>query len=172
MDSEFVPFNEELGKTIYEETQGISDLVIKIFVYSQQLAIENGKEELSIDLIKKLAKEKFRLLQPMLEAIRSGNPHKIAKYEDIRRIDLEKPVVTKIKEMRKQEPVNTKRQEEVKVVENTAEPRKKVKRKEYKEDDLRYLLQQGVENEKTPYQVLLENEYIEDATKWIEAGTP
>ncbi|WP_162800260.1 ATP-binding protein [Oceanobacillus zhaokaii] len=168
----FVPFNEELGKTIYEETQGISDLVIKIFVYSQQLAIENGKEELSIDLIKKLAKEKFRLLQPMLEAIRSGNPHKIAKYEDIRRIDLEKPVVTKIKEMRKQEPVNTKRQEEVKVVENTAEPRKKVKRKEYKEDDLRYLLQQGVENEKTPYQVLLENEYIEDATKWIEAGTP
>ncbi len=40
----FVPYNEEFGKVIYEETQGISDLVIKLFVYSQQQAIEKSSK--------------------------------------------------------------------------------------------------------------------------------
>ncbi|MEC5424274.1 ATP-binding protein [Virgibacillus sp. C22-A2] len=162
-----VPFNEEFARTFYEETQGISDLVIKLFVYSQQQAIESGKEELSIELIKKVAKEKFRLLQPMLEAIRSGNPHKIAKYEDIRRIDLEQLVVTKSKETKKQEPIKKKEQEEEKIVEKVEKPKTKAKRKKYKEDDLRYLLQQGIDYEKNPYEMLLENDYIEDATKGL-----
>ncbi|MFS0752622.1 ATP-binding protein [Oceanobacillus sp. 1P07AA] len=166
----FIPFNEELGKAIYEETQGISDLVVKLFVYSQQLAIENGEEEVSINIIKKVAKDKFKLLQPMLEAIRSGNPHKIAKYEDIRRINSENFVVSNSRETRKQEPVNPKRVKEVEIVDKIEEPRKKLKQKEYKEDDLRYLLQRGVQIEKTPYQVLLENEYIEDTTNWIEVN--
>ncbi|MCA1025044.1 AAA family ATPase [Cytobacillus kochii] len=164
----FVPYNEEFGKVIYEETQGISDLVIKLFVYSQQQAIENGKEELSIDLIKKVAKEKFRLLQPMLNAIRSGNPHKIAKYEDIRKIELEESDIRKSKELKKEEPVKKKKEDKVKATENIEEPKKKGKRKEYKEDDLRYLLQRGNEEEKSPYQVLLEKEFIEDTSKWIE----
>ncbi|WP_170138833.1 ATP-binding protein [Oceanobacillus chungangensis] len=167
----FVPFNEEFEKLFYEETQGISDLMIKLFVYSQQQAIENGKEELSVELIKRVAKQKFRLLQPMLNAIRSGNPHKIAKYEDIRRIELEQPVVSKNNEYKKQEPIKKKSNDKVKIVEKVEKPTTKVKHKQYKEDDLRYLLQEGEKQDKTPYQVLLEDDYIEDAAKWIEVGT-
>lgn len=163
----FVPYNEEFGKVIYEETQGISDLVIKLFVYSQQRAIESGGEELSIDLIKKVAKEKFSLLQPMLNAIRSGNPHKIAKYEDIRKIELDETGIRKSKELKKEVPVRKKKEDKVKATENIEEPKRKKKRGKYKEDDLRYLLQQGKE-EKSPYQILLENDYIEDTSKWIE----
>lgn len=161
----YVSYNEEFGKAIYEETQGISDLVIKLFAYSQQLAIEKGIEELSINLIKKVAKEKFRLLQPMLNAIRSGNPHKIAKYEDIRKIEYEQ-----LEKDRKRERVNSipkKRQEKVKQVEVVEKPKEKVKSKEYKKDDLRYLLQEK-NAEKSPYQVLLENGYIQNASKLIE----
>ncbi|CDO04316.1 Transposon Tn7 transposition protein TnsC [Oceanobacillus picturae] len=162
-----VSYNEEFGKVIYEETQGISDLVVKLFVYSQQQAIESGKEELSIDLIKKVAKEKFRLLQPMLNAIRSGNPHKIAKYEDIRKIELDETGIRKSKELKKEVPVRKKGEDKAKATKLVGEPKRKKKRGKYKEDDLRYLLQQGKE-EKSPYQILLENDYIEDTSKWIE----
>jgi len=164
----FVPFNEEFGKVIYEETQGISDLMIKLFVYSQQEAIESGKEELTINLIKKVAKEKFRLLQPMLDAIRSGNPHKIAKYEDIRKIELEGANIRKSIGVKKEEPVRRKKVDEVKAIEKVEKPKKKTKRNEYNENDLRYLLQQGKEEEKSPYQILFDKGYIEDVLKWIE----
>lgn len=163
-----VPLNEEFGKVIYEETQGISDLVIKLFVYSQQEAIEGGKEELTINLIKKVAKEKFRLLQPMLDAIRSGNPHKMAKYEDIRKIELEGASIRKSIGVKKEEPVRRKKVDEVKAIEKVEKPKKKVLRNEYSENDLRYLLQQGKEEEKSPYQILIEKGYIEDVSKWIE----
>lgn len=161
----YVPYNEEFGKVIYEETQGISDLVIKLFAYSQQFAIEKGIEELSIGLVKNVAKEKFRLLQPILNAIRSGNPHKITKYEDIRKIEYEQ-----LEKGRTRERVNSipkKRQEKVKQVEMDEIPKRKVKSKVFKKDDLRYLLKEK-SDEKSPYQVLLENNYIEDTAKWIE----
>lgn len=164
----FVPFNEEFGKVIYEETQGISDLMIKLFVYSQQEAIESGKEELTVNLIRKVAKEKFRLLQPMLDAIRSSNPHKIAKYEDIRKIELEGASIRRNREVKKEDPVRSKKVDEIKAIEKVEKPKKKIKRNEYNENDLRYLLQQGKEQEKSPYQVLFEKDYIEDASKWIE----
>ncbi|KGX85875.1 ATP-binding protein [Pontibacillus litoralis] len=164
----FVPYSEEFGKTIYELTQGISDLVIKLFVYSQQRAIESGKEELSIGLIKKVANEKFRLLQPMLNAIRSGNPHKIAKYEDIRKIELEESSIKQNRAVRKEEQVRKKKEYNAEPPEKVEKPKKKTKYKEYPEDDLRNLLPQGAKEDKSPYQLLLENNYIEEVTTWIE----
>lgn len=163
----FVPYSEEYGKLFYELTQGLSDLIIKLFVYAQQEAIEKGIEELSIDLIKKVARERFRLLEPMLESIRSKNPHRMAKYEDIRRIDIEERNVPFDKEKTKPTPVKKKDQEKVGVVQRVKP--KKVVIKDYMENDLRYLLQQGVKSDMTPYQVLLDNGYIEDATNWIRA---
>lgn len=163
-----VPYNEEFGKTIFDLTQGISDLVIKLFVYSQQRAIESGKEELSIGLIKKVANERFRLLQPMLNAIRSGNPHKIAQYEDIRKIELEDSGKKQSRVVRKEEPVRKEKEEKIEPTEKIVKPKKKTKYKGYREDDLRYLLQEGVEEDKSPYQLLLENNYIEEVTTWIE----
>lgn len=169
----FVPYNEEFAKVFYEETQGISDLMVKLIVFSQQMAIETGKEELSIGLIRKVAKEKFRLMKPMLDAIRSGNPHKIAKYEDIRRIDLEQATIPTSKPITSHEPKGIKRTGNYEKVEEDKKEKsvsKKLRKSnEYMEKDLRFLLQEGVKNEKTPYGVLLENDYIEHVEKWIQA---
>ncbi len=161
----YVPYNEEFGKVIYKETQGISDLVIKLFAYSQQFAIEKGIEELSIGLIKNVAKEKFRLLQPMLNAIRSGNPHKIAKYEDIRKIELGE--LGKGRDVKRVNSIPKKREDKVKEVNIVEKPKKQIRSMEYKKDDLRYLLQEK-SDEKSPYQVLIENDYIDDTVMWIE----
>ncbi|PAD39541.1 AAA family ATPase [Terribacillus sp. 7520-G] len=98
-----IPYRNEFAEVFYEETQGISDLVVKLFVYTQQIAIGSCKEEISIGLVRKVAKERFRLLQPMIDAIRSGNPHRIAKYEDIRRIESEYSTLEKAKNETKRE---------------------------------------------------------------------
>ncbi|PAD21316.1 hypothetical protein CHH64_09445 [Terribacillus saccharophilus] len=167
-----IPYHDEFAEVFYEETQGISDLVVKLFVYTQQIAIESGKEEISIGLIRKVAKERFRLLQPMIDAIRSGNPHRIAKYEDIRRIESEYSALEKAKNETKREVQVTNKRSNIthtmNTVENTKKTSKKIKQQEYMTDDLRYLMQQGQKQEKTPYQVLLENDFVEDTLEWIE----
>src|SRR5699024_4133441 len=130
-------YDNDFKEVIYEETQGISDLIVKLFVYSQQEAIHTGREKLSIQLIKKVARDKFKLLQPMLDAIRSGNPHKIAKYEDIRL--LEPAIKPTSKRVRKSNTV---------VKHTTSKPQKvskekvvpKINHKPTREDDLRYMI--------------------------------
>jgi hypothetical protein len=70
-------------KAMYHETQGIRSLVVKLFQLSQIQAIRDESEKISIALIEKVAAEKFTLLTPALEALRSGNKEKIKKYEDL-----------------------------------------------------------------------------------------
>lgn len=169
-----VRYNDEFSDLFYELTQGVSDLVVKLFAYSQQVAIQTGKEEISIPLIKKVAKEKFKLLNPMLEAIRSGNPYRIAKYEDIRKLEVVDNVpvgnVDKcigVKNGRKQvvdKVVNE-------VTTSTETQKKKIRQRyTFKEEDLRYLLQQGLKEDRSPYDVLSENGFIDEMKDWIMEG--
>jgi hypothetical protein len=172
----YVPFNENFQRLFYEESQGISDLVIKLFTYSQQEAIETEKEELTINLVKKVAKEKFRLLKPMLDAIRSGNPYKIAKYEDIRRLDVDqhvdkvdKPIkTTKFNTQHVDKAVDRIDKKNIEVVGNPISKSKKKTKIDYEEGDLRFYLEQGLKDDKLPYTILLENDYIDEIANWLE----
>ncbi|MCI1589785.1 ATP-binding protein [Heyndrickxia oleronia] len=159
---------EEFAKVIYDETQGISDLIVKIFVYSQQKAISTGKEELTVELMRNVANEKFKLMREMLKAIRSGNPYKIAKYEDIRRI--ESATIQSVNE-HPRKPLKAKNNEksrnnDTKVVPTMPEVKKAKRNTEYAEGDLRLLLKNGVKQGKTPYEVLLEHGSIDDMVQW------
>ena len=84
-----VDINEKFIKTMYEETMGITDRVIKLFMATQLEAIMCKEEKITPDLIRKVAKEKMKLTSPMISAIRSGDPNKIAKYEDLYVVDYE-----------------------------------------------------------------------------------
>lgn len=72
----------ELEEAIYYESQGIPDLVIKIFKESQKRVIGNG-ELITKSVIHSVAKDQFHLLQPALEALRSGKKNEMLKYLDI-----------------------------------------------------------------------------------------
>lgn len=159
-------YNEEFRNVFYEETQGISDLIIKLFVYAQQEAIQTGTEKLSIKLIKKIAKNKFKLLQPMLDAIRSGNPHKIAKYEDIKLLEPSNNITNKPTKKSNAVVKNT----TSKAQRDSKEPKiaPKDSKKSLEEDDLRYLVRQH--KNKKPYEILKEKNLIEEAKKWIGVG--
>jgi len=76
----------------YEETQGIFDLAVKLFILAQFFAIQlsaqkpktHGSEQLSVNLLRQVAKDNFKLLEPMLTALRLGDREAIARYDDIR----------------------------------------------------------------------------------------
>jgi hypothetical protein len=52
-------------------------------VMSQMVAITTGIEKVTESLISQVAKEHFKLVRPMLLALKSGNMKEIAKYSDI-----------------------------------------------------------------------------------------
>ena len=85
----FVPINEEFIDTMYDLSMGITDIIIKIFIMTQIRAISSGKEEISVALMKQVADENLKLVQPMIKALKSGNINKIAKFDDIADVNID-----------------------------------------------------------------------------------
>jgi len=95
-----VPWTKENEPTklihaLYEESQGITDVAVKVFLLAQIYAMEmhgdqeaerqepSSKETLTTDLFHKASQESLRLLQPFLKALRYNWKDKIRKFEDI-----------------------------------------------------------------------------------------
>lgn len=76
------PLSDDIVDTLYAETQGITALLVRLLILVQHRAITLGLASISPALIEKVAKDNFSLLRPMLNALRSGNPARIAKYDD------------------------------------------------------------------------------------------
>ncbi|WP_158541004.1 ATP-binding protein [Sporosarcina sp. BI001-red] len=170
--SKQVGLTEEIMKVIYYETQGISDLVVKLFVYSQQKAISTKKEMISASLIQSVAKEKFKLMKEMVDAIRSGNPYKMSAYEDIKRIEksnkadrspeIEIKVLNKIREKEVKTNQNQNQMEKIVVPVQNRQNRIVV----YDENDIRRIMAEGIKDEKTVYEILNDNDLIEHMNSW------
>jgi len=77
------PLTDEINDVLYEESQGIIDIAVKLYAMAQIRAIVSGKEEITPNLIRQVAKENLQLVQPMLQALKKGNLMEIAKYDDI-----------------------------------------------------------------------------------------
>lgn len=79
----------KLKDAIYDESQGIIDIAVKLYAMAQIKAIADGTEEITAKTIHTVASEKLRLVKPMLDALRSGDRKRILQFEDIRPIDIE-----------------------------------------------------------------------------------
>lgn len=84
-----VPFTPEISDVMYEESQGIIDIAVKLYAMAQIRAIYSGIEEVNAGLIKQVAQENLKLVQPMLEALKSGDLRRISQFEDISTVDFE-----------------------------------------------------------------------------------
>lgn len=93
---EHTELTEELYDTIYEESQGIVDVALKLYILGQFRAINSGLERITPQIIKETIKEDLQILQPILKALKSGIPSEIAKYEDITPMDIEEYIQSKI----------------------------------------------------------------------------
>lgn len=123
----------ELSSLLYYESQGITDIVLKVFAVSQIECLIQGKKCIDISIIKRVCKNNLKLVQPMLDALRSGDIKKIHKYEDLRPID--------ISEYCEQSYQTAKEKEDLKVIKNIAKSKRKVK-----ENAMALLLALGVDN--------------------------
>lgn len=113
-----IPMTQELIDTIYDESQGIVDIAVKLYAMSQIKAIATGKEIITSAIIRQTSKESFGLVRPMIEALRSGNRDAILQYQDITPLDFDEMVsecISSIASFSK-----TKKNDDIKIIEEYA----------------------------------------------------
>jgi hypothetical protein len=83
------PLTGELRDVLYDESQGILDIVITLFMLTQlrvlQLGVTRKRPELiDAGLLRHVAGESLRMIQPMIDALKRNDRVAIARYDDIR----------------------------------------------------------------------------------------
>lgn len=74
---------DELRDLWFDLSQGIMDVVIKLFVLAQIRAVVTGTERITANILKAVYQDELKPIHPMMEALRSGDPSKIARYSDL-----------------------------------------------------------------------------------------
>ena len=100
-----IELTPEISNALYDESQGIIDIAIKIYAMAQMNAISSGSETITAHDIHTIAKEQLSLVQPMVNALRSGMISEIAKFDDIRPFDISSFLNKKIEEVQFQEAI-------------------------------------------------------------------
>ncbi len=67
---------DDLRDLWFDLSQGIMDVVIKLFVLSQIRAVVTGTERITPNIMKKVYHDELKPIHPMMEALRSGDPSK------------------------------------------------------------------------------------------------
>lgn len=85
---------EDIRKVLYEESQGIIDIVVKLFMLGQARAMELGatrksrrSEIMDAALFQAVARDHFKIIAPMIAALKTGKRSKIAQYADLRPLE-------------------------------------------------------------------------------------
>lgn len=73
----------DLSEAIYDESQGITDIVVKLYMLAQWWVIGEKSERLSPELFRKVAKENLQMARPILQALREGNQELLCRIPDI-----------------------------------------------------------------------------------------
>ena len=84
-----IPLTDELANTLYDESQGITDFAVKIFLLAQARAIVTSLERLNASVIRSVAADSLRLARPVLRALRVGDTSVLSSLSDIHPIDFD-----------------------------------------------------------------------------------
>jgi hypothetical protein len=78
-----------LSHHMFECSQGVIDIAIKLFAAAQARAILDGSETLTPDLLLDVYGKEFQLMHPMIEALRTDNYEILCQYDDIAPLNLQ-----------------------------------------------------------------------------------
>lgn len=87
-----IPCSTKIASALHDETQGIVAVLIAAFILAQLRAIRTGEESVTNDLIHRVMQKDLAPMQPMLKALRSKDPRRIVKYEDITSCDIQERI--------------------------------------------------------------------------------
>lgn len=83
-------FDDEFSAVLYDESQGVTDIAVKLYMLTQFRVITAAKiKKITPSIMQQVALDSLKLVRPMLDALRSGEPERIAKYGDITPIDID-----------------------------------------------------------------------------------
>jgi hypothetical protein len=82
--------NDEIRDCWFDLSQGVLDIVVKLFVLAQMRAISTGLERITIKLLRTVYQQELKPVHPMLDALRRGDPELIVKYSDLQLPDMDK----------------------------------------------------------------------------------
>lgn len=72
-----------LSDVLYEETQGITDFAVKVFMFAQERAIDSNKEIVSANIIRSVAADKIRIPRSVIHALKANDVRALERYEDL-----------------------------------------------------------------------------------------
>jgi len=87
------PLTDDIRDCWYELSQGVLDIVVKLFVLSQMRAIASKQEKITVRILRSVYEQDLKPIHPMLAALRSKDPELIIKYSDLRIVDVEKKLL-------------------------------------------------------------------------------
>ena len=88
-----VCLTDEIRDTWYELSQGVLDVVIKLFVLSQLRAIVTRTERITQNIMRQVYEDELQPIHPMLDALKSRDPEKILRYSDLSFGDMDKRTI-------------------------------------------------------------------------------
>jgi len=77
------PLTPAIRATLYDLTQGVTDFLAKLMILGQRYAIQSNIETLTEEVFKHVADTKMKLLKPLVAVLRSRDPKKMRKFEDL-----------------------------------------------------------------------------------------
>ncbi|MGH1000455.1 ATP-binding protein [Bacillus cereus] len=80
---EYTELTPELSKVMYEYSQGIIAIAVKLFMLVQMETMKKKKEVITPNIIKRVSESYLKSLQPVLKAMKTGKKSHMARYEDI-----------------------------------------------------------------------------------------
>lgn len=79
----------QLNRTLYDVSQGITDIAVKVYMLAQARAITRGDEAITPSMIRSVANDSFRMARPILDALKSGNIQELYRVDDVLPVDME-----------------------------------------------------------------------------------
>ena len=84
----------ELYDAMYEESQGIIDIAVKLYMLVQWEVIGEESEKITPSLIRSVAKKRLATLRPLLQALKVGDLDAIAKHEGLKDVVPDRDAMT------------------------------------------------------------------------------
>ena len=115
--------DELISNKLYELSQGVPDIAVKLFCLAQARAIllaDGPREEcLTVELLEDVFEEEFSIVKPMLEALSSGNNRVLEQCNDLVMPEIESALINSFDHLRAR-PLTKRRNVELGEVSQTA----------------------------------------------------
>lgn len=80
---EYTELTSELRKAMFEYSQGIIAIAVKLFMLVQMETMKKKKESITPTIIKRVSEKYLKSLQPVLQSMKTGKKSNMTRYEDI-----------------------------------------------------------------------------------------